>query len=514
MTFPLARITTMNEHQMHDDLDRYLDNLVRGQQADAGSDLAGFVREIHTHHSTSRLNPDRRGKIWDDVMAHSSAGTPPTTGGGGPLSQPALVHPALGNPWDRRQDDAPGTPTGWRGTRAKATTALAFITAMALLVATIAMFTKGDDDRIAPGGTDMNPVAVLTSTQGSNVTPMEVTGTGDLTVPPTIPPGTEHQNAGNLAVPATAIVTGSGALTEPERASPQPGDTDWHAAIAPEECAPRPSGTGEQTLPEPALASFGTPATQDAEDVATTMRQYQACIIAGQPTDGYLTSRFTADLPETDESLLARAMAGEEISAIYGGVDRSEFVAPIEVPDTTPAPAMGVREEPGTFQPNHAVQLADGRIAIPTTHRFPGLMSIDDVPALTGTVYVLAEVDGVWLIDQMLPFCVGDCDAFWDGSELPETPTPRTIGTPGTVIEDGEVALVPVDDSIWRACPGSEEPGQITLSMGDEASRTAPSLIPMTSWGPSVPPTIPCDVSPEPEPPPGFEPVPMELPEA
>src|SRR5690606_41334432 len=58
--------------------------------------------------------PICRAEIRRNLMQHATALNKQTTGGPGPLSQPALTNPATYNPWVRRRPAASRTPSGWR----------------------------------------------------------------------------------------------------------------------------------------------------------------------------------------------------------------------------------------------------------------------------------------------------------------------------------------------------------------------------------------------------------------
>jgi hypothetical protein len=133
---------------MPEEFDRFadeLDRIVAGQPQPpaGGSDLSAFAREVQGI-GVERIDDEHRDRIRRRLMQHASsaASATPTTGGAGPLSQPTLTHPAMSNPGVRRRLAADQTPFGWRGHMVKAQTAIAIMTAVALLIVGTAWYTN------------------------------------------------------------------------------------------------------------------------------------------------------------------------------------------------------------------------------------------------------------------------------------------------------------------------------------------------------------------------------------
>src|SRR5690606_3456577 len=98
-------------------------------------------------------------------------------------------------------------------------------------------------------------------------------------------------------------------------------------------------------------------------------------------------------------------------------------------------------ESVGVFEPRHAQQLPDGRIAIPATHLVPEGMFRQGDHTHIGNIYLLSEADTGWVIDEMLLICIGSCDAYWESfEEHPSTPIiqmPSTtpVGAPAPLLD-------------------------------------------------------------------------------
>src|SRR5690606_11034480 len=157
-----------------------------------------------------------------------------------------------------------------------------------------------------------------------------------------------------------------------------------------------------------------------------------------------------------------------------------------------------------------------GRIAIPES-----LIAMEDSADLAyrgapstwvrhySVLVVLSDASGTWLIDEILPFCIGqDCDFFWEqyeetaervlGLATPEAPMETPPATPGV--------LSPTDDVAWTTCPEYSGPWELASRASDSAGTPngGPSI-----YGPAEPPTVPCP-TPGPQPPVEFTPVPLD----
>src|SRR5690606_35197624 len=116
---------------------------------------------------------------------------------------------------------------------------------------------------------------------------------------------------------------------------------DWSMPITAEECMPRDArtdaereqlATGSPEFPERLYGPFTMPPMRDATDVATTLRQFEACRISGSDADGYVSDRFVyertnpAQQRSSAEDSAARAQAIQEVSAAYQDVAPTDFL--------------------------------------------------------------------------------------------------------------------------------------------------------------------------------------------
>src|SRR5690606_23851960 len=100
------------------------------------------------------------------------------------------------------------------------------------------------------------------------------------------------------------------------------------------------------------------------------------------------------------------------------------------------------------FRPQHVIQLMDGRLAVPMsmmyteTDQFEDGLDPQSTASWFSMIYILAESAGMLQIDEVLPFCVGDCEQYWAEQEAlyassEESGTPEGTATPPMIQGDG-----------------------------------------------------------------------------
>lgn len=390
----------------HDRFADELDRMVAGHPSAGGGDLAVFAREVQGL-GAEQIEDAQRDRIRRRLMQHANSASTPTTGGAGPLSQPTLTDPAMTNPWVRRRPAA-AMPTGWRGHMVKAQTAIAIMTAVTLLIIGAAWYTnqQGSDE---PGSMTTRYAAAPTEAVG---------GSHVLSMQEPDPRGTPEMR--------------------------EELDAEWWTWPANEGCdadAFARSESEEVAYPEREYLPLGTPDRADAEAAARLMRATQSC---GLPytVEIFLTGRaYEERILEGDLSIVFTKEAqyieiGRTISEAFPIQDPRAFgrLATEEpIPATPSAMERWTGGPPATNPyapfsavaiPSHAVLLPDGRIAIPESLiAFEGVedLSYRGAPATwerhVTSLIVLSNASGQWLVDEQLPFCVGDCDFFWSEQE-------------------------------------------------------------------------------------------------
>lgn len=216
-----------------------------------------------------------------------------------------------------------------------------------------------------------------------------------------------------LATPAVPTVAVS-----PD-ATPSVAEFDWTADVSAEECPVDElmnRGAWSDLLSEKAAgfdtsnvrqdAPYVRAETGDAEVVILRQRQAMACLNSQEmdalPIESSRRAwEFLVDA-ETNDALHADRVARSQ-----------EFSQWVETQfGLTPADlAHQVDDVPGPiWLSENAVEMADGRIALIPSWR----TTADDITQRFGFyVPVWENVDGDWLLDEELFFCIGECDEYW-----------------------------------------------------------------------------------------------------
>lgn len=398
----------MNEDRFAD----FLDALVRGNAPANASPPADIARRLQET-ASDRLDRDHRAAIWKSLM-NDHASTTSTGGGPGPLAQPALSASDAFNPWARRHVPAFPKRTRMGIVHEAMQTG---ITAMAIVAVVIAAF------------------VAFPILRGDEATP-RVTPTAWAAVPTTV--------AGGVAESGTTtpvIVLGK-------------EDTSWLTYVRPEECRITPLdndvyATVVASSHDIAGRQYGpvtSPSPDNARDVAESAREVQACERYGTPrqrqaleTTRHL-SREQNDLESSlDELPFTRegVAQGKMISAQYPFQDPIDFIHVFYNDPPGPAPLASDHTPFHIFQPDHAIVFGDGRIAIPQEPAYwsgqpdaPSIQTAARLPWVSMSLLVFSNEESGWRLDEILPFCVGDCDAYWDLWAPQDTGAPESNPTP------------------------------------------------------------------------------------
>jgi len=387
-----------------------LDAIVSGEAPRDSDPLVTFALAFQAAEGAPNADPleaERRALIWRTLMQDTTR-QPTTTGGPGPLSQPAMALPA--NPWVR----APG-PRSRRGG----------------IVPGIA--------HIQPFISALAVVALLLAAWGSFAS---------------------FRETGSPSVTPTAFAHGAASATPP--ASPA-AENEWLTVITPEECHAEPMSREDYA----ALISESRtwPTSRDlplqpvepaiAEEVARAAREHDACQIGGtrqiMKTDRYVyeTSNTALNPVPREEKLARDLQRGMEISVQFPIQDPASFRF---LTSETVMRNPSSQEPYGFFAyiPDYAVALADGRIAIPVSTfyseldpRAPPAEAIAATPNFATFLMIFSDESGQWLLDERLVVCIGDCTEIWNDQleylDLPTieaSPVASPIATPLATPQD------------------------------------------------------------------------------
>lgn len=245
-----------------------------------------------------------------------------------------------------------------------------------------------------------------------------------------------------------------------EQKADQQAVSEWLQPVQASECTPVSAATYRDYVRPRDYMVVNTRDRRDA--VARQGRAYAACLGWDTATPQASRSDFATSRHATEDTrrLSAEQIAGaKELSAYYTDAGFSPYQRAPEGVDFRDAHTLtNQRADEGPivytpiFDPETAVGLSDGRIAMPTTYLIADDRSWNQAQGqplpITTTLTIWANVGGTWLIDEELPLCIGNCDSLWTylESRVPDAP----VATP--TIPASPEALSYLD---WLAGPGA-----------------------------------------------------------
>lgn len=227
----------------------------------------------------------------------------------------------------------------------------------------------------------------------------------------------------------------------------------WHQPIAASECVPVSAAANHDDV-LPRVYSIANNPAIDGQGASQQSRARTACMgVTPQAaaSDFETTRHATEDIRRLSTTQIAGA---KELSTNYTKAGFSPYQrAPqgVDFRDANTTTAQRADEGPivytPIFDPATAVELGDGRVAIPTTYLIADDRSWNQAQGqplpITTALTIWAHVDGTWLIDEELPLCIGDCNALWTYLESRAPDAPPT--TPGAPASPEASAALPAD---------------------------------------------------------------------
>lgn len=179
-----------------------------------------------------------------------------------------------------------------------------------------------------------------------------------------------------------------------------------------------------------AYGPYSVPSGNDTVEVSEAQRLYAACGWSIELTRPLWTARFEYERWTMSMDWASDSDA-QELSAWYQdelGLTVDDVVFEVEMSEVGVDPAGPDHITVG-YLPEHAVQLSDGRVAVPesqVTYRSEVTTREHRPRFLLSTTTVYVELDGEWLLDEYIPICIGDCDQYWEqrASVYPNQATP------------------------------------------------------------------------------------------
>jgi hypothetical protein len=204
-----------------------------------------------------------------------------------------------------------------------------------------------------------------------------------------------------------------------------------------------------ELTPEAGILPFKIADPADRKAAAKVYQLSEACWKAGREND-VMWVLYSDDLRErivARDVLPASSVAlGQEVSEALGVDDPTDLVIEGEPLPSSMGSAEGGYpiQSRGVVLPEDVVKLADGRIGTPLrilarTNDPGGVTAQLERAGHLKTTFMIFDVrDGRWVVDEILPICLGDCDGYWDSREQPATPVASPVG----VIGDWRLAIM------------------------------------------------------------------------
>lgn len=229
------------------------------------------------------------------------------------------------------------------------------------------------------------------------------------------------------------------------------------------------------TTTVPGTRLYGPPSTPTASDAQAASAALTNVLACGGDLDAEETSArdqlapfFTTRLlSETTEDLDQPQLSNDQVSSAMSlstalAADPWMYLPYLRADEddpTNPWPGQSpsLSSLPGGYQAvfaEDAIALPDGRVGVPVT-----LMVTDEdlwtelsrQRAQETRLYIFAVEDGALRIDEVLPLCIGDCDAFW-ADELATTQAQATVITSEPTAAPERV-IEPIIDETATAYP-------------------------------------------------------------
>lgn len=204
--------------------------------------------------------------------------------------------------------------------------------------------------------------------------------------------------------------------------TPGAGSEAWLQPTLAEDCTDPSAMNTPADSTDQQYGPVSTPSQTDAETVAEAARLNEACSAdnrSGERTpirDRWAVYFNVVNAPGSSRDVMVQHQldVAQELSPQLQSQDPADYIHESDA-------NLELNPEP-VFLPEQAIQLADGRIAIPMSYLVPrnaepdpGFWVSDDSSALAIEIQIFRSVDGQWVMDESIPWgCVGDCEESWN----------------------------------------------------------------------------------------------------
>ncbi|HWK79188.1 MAG TPA: hypothetical protein VNP95_00405, partial [Thermomicrobiales bacterium] len=260
------------------------------------------------------------------------------------------------------------------------------------------------------------------------------------------------------------------------------GDSQWLQPVNASECQPVSASTYREYVRPRDYTIVNVPAS-DGIGVARQGRTWAACssngFLGNSTIDRQFETQRFADAggttqPLTDEQITrARELSEHYQDAGYQVFQRTPEGMNLAGNPAAKQASLSDQEFTYTyvFEPDEAIGLSDGRVAIPVTILFADdgtSTTVENQPTQATLLAVWAYVGETWLLDETLPICLGDCAGFWANPPATDFPTSSPLMNiwfqvftvnPNAPISTPVASASPADDDLafWLSMPGVDD---------------------------------------------------------
>lgn len=223
--------------------------------------------------------------------------------------------------------------------------------------------------------------------------------------------------------------------------------------IPPESCMVPTAPASASDLPNRSYNRLMMPTTNKADGAADAASNIIACLypapVATPATiqelfPPLITKRLQQELPANGDDpqlTMAQINGARDVSTYleeqttYKPFERAAEGVHDAPPDVWPSKLQGDSFDPtpGWYPivlPENSIQFPDGRVGVPITYMITSDALWNDLGSRSSSgetsIYIFAPTEGAWKLDEVLPLCLGDCNAYWTEQEA-------NIGTPEEV---------------------------------------------------------------------------------
>lgn len=236
--------------------------------------------------------------------------------------------------------------------------------------------------------------------------------------------------------------------------------------VPPESCMVPTATASASDLPNRSYNRLMMPTTNKADGAAAAASNVITCLNAApvatplailELLPPLITKRLQQELPANGDDpqlTMAQINGARNVSTYLEGqttykpFERAADGVHDAPPDVWPANLQGDSFDPtpgwyNIFLPENSIQFLDGRVGVPITYMITSDALWNNLGSRSSngetSIYIFAPTEGEWKLDEVLPICLGDCDAYWTEQEA-NIGTPVVTASPSSPIPGTPIA--------------------------------------------------------------------------